>query len=259
MKILITGGKGYIASCLHEDLAKIHEVTRITRRDLDISISSHVNTFFEDKYFDVVIHCAVTGGSRLVKDDWSVLDDNLSMYYNLLNVRSHYKKMIHFGSGAEIFASNTPYGLSKLVISKSIEEIRDFYNLRIFAVFDENELDTRFIKANIIRYINKQPIVIHSDKTMDFFYMKDLIKLVHYYINNDPSNNQIDCVYKHKSKLSNIADIINSASDYKVDVSITNPVQSSDYCGTSSAEDLIDCVGLHNGIIETYNKLKWHQ
>jgi nucleoside-diphosphate-sugar epimerase len=113
-----------------------------------------MNNFFQSKHFDVVIHCAVQGGSRLKKDSYKDMDINLVMYYNLLQHKPHYDKLIHFGSGAEVFNSEDPYGLSKKVIANSISEIDNFYNIRIFAVFDENELDTRFIKSNIKRYLN---------------------------------------------------------------------------------------------------------
>ena len=139
-----------------------------------------MNEFFQNKYFDVVLHCAVMGGSRLKEDGWNIMDVNLCMYYNLLQCSPHYKKLISFGSGAELYTQNTPYGLSKYVIRQSILEKENFYNLRIFAVFDENELNTRFIKTNIKNYINKKPITIYQDKYMDFIYMPDLIKIINY-------------------------------------------------------------------------------
>ena len=49
------------------------------------------------------------------------------------------------------------------MIRQSILEKENFYNLRIFAVFDENEWDTRFIKTNIRHYINKKPILNLKD------------------------------------------------------------------------------------------------
>ena len=149
MKILITGANGYVGKSLYNDLKDKYEISTLTRDKCDLTNSSDVDFYFLDTWFDVIIHCAMKGGSRLHQDDWSVMDDNLSMYYNLLNQQSHFKKFIHFGSGAEIYSQNDPYGLSKHVIRQSILNKDNFYNLRIFGVFDKNELDTRFIKANI--------------------------------------------------------------------------------------------------------------
>jgi hypothetical protein len=59
-----------------------------------------------------------------------------------------------------------------------------FYNIRILAVFDENELEYKFVKSNVNNYINKKDIFIFQNKYMDFFHMEDLIILIKHYINN---------------------------------------------------------------------------
>ena len=254
MKILITGGNGYIARSLYNTFKDKYEITSITRQDFDLSDPSKTIKYFSDKYFDVVIHCAVSGGSRLKQETWGDMDGNLKMYYNLMNCKNKFGKLIHFGSGAETNAPETPYGISKRVIANSISEINNFYNIKIFGVFDENELDTRFIKGNIKRYINKEPIIIHQDKFMDFFYMKDLISLVDYYINNDNIPKQIDCSYAGLYKLSEIANIINDLDEHKVDIKIENSTLAPSYYGL--ANSLLNYVGLKQAIKEVYNKLK---
>lgn len=259
-RVLITGGNGYLAKSIKKHFERIYDVTTISRKDFDLTIQESCNKFFDFSYrFDVVIHCAVSGGSRLKKDDWSIMDDNLKMYYNLLNNKEKFGKLIHFGSGAEVFKSNEPYGMSKKVIAKSMENKIDFYNIRIYAVFDENELDSRFIKTCIINYINKKPIEIHQNKFMDFFYMKDLLKVIEYYIeSHNPIYNNFECSYRNSSvTLLDIANFINALSDHKVEIRIHNEGFSEEYKAgyfpISSVET--EYIGLHNGIIETYNKI----
>ena len=254
MSILITGGNGYIAKSLYNSLKDKYNVTRITRQDFDLTNSSETLKYFSDKCFDVIIHCAVSGGSRLRPDSWNDMDNNLKMYYNLLNCKGRFKKLIHFGSGAETNAPESPYGLSKKVIANSILKQDNFYNIKIFGVFDENELDTRLIKGNIKRYINKESIVIHQDKFMDFFYMKDLISLVDYYINNDNPPKQIDCSYDKLYKLSDVANTINTLNNYKVDIKIEKEGIDLPYYGMANV--LLGFIGLEQGIKEVYNKLK---
>jgi GDP-L-fucose synthase len=253
MKILITGGNGYIAKNLYNIFKDKYDVTCITRQDFDLTDSFETLKFFNNKEFDVVLHCAVSGGSRLRPDTWGDMDNNLKMYYNLLNCKNKFKKLIHFGSGAETNAPESPYGLSKRVIANSISETDSFYNIKIFGVFNENELDTRFIKGNIKRYINKEPIVIHQDKFMDFFYMKDLISLVDYYINNITPK-QVDCSYVSLYKLSEIASMINNLDDYKVDIQIEKEGIALSYYGVANI--LLNFIGVEEGIKEIYNKLK---
>lgn len=258
MNILITGGEGYIASSLKNFLKDNHVVTSISRKDFDLTNSQNLNKFFECKYYDIVFHCAVVGGSRLKSDSYFEMDNNLKMYYNLHQLKDkHFKKLITFGSGAEIYSSHTPYGFSKQVIAKSISETENFYNLVIFALFDYNEFDSRFIKINLKRYINKKPIIIHQDKYMDFFYMEDFLKIIDYYIKNDQCPKSINFSYDKKYKLSDIAKHINELSNYKVDIIIENDEIGLKYNSESNFSQFgLKLYGLEEGIKKTYNLLR---
>jgi len=253
VSILITGGNGYIAKSIYNALYKFYDITSITRKDFDLENTQAVNDWFKDKTFDVVIHTAIQGGSRLKREDQSVIDSNLNMFNNILINKDKFKKLISFGSGAEIHATKTPYGKSKSIINDIIKKEPNFYNIRIFAVFDENELDTRFIKSNLLKYINKEPLLLHANKLMDFFYMKDFINLIKYYIDNNDLPKQIDCSYKHKKSLVEIANYINTLNNYSVPINLEKDVIIGDYCGISDLS--IDIIGLEKGIQEVYNKL----
>jgi GDP-L-fucose synthase len=255
MKILITGGNGYIAKSLYNALKDKYDVTSITRQDLDLTDGEAVIQWFKDKHFDVVIHCAVKGGSRLKADTFADMDRNLCMYYNLLQCQSHYDKFIQFGSGAELLQKDTPYGLSKHVIRQSMLEKNRFYNIRIYGVFDENELDTRFIKANMHRYIKKEPMLI-QDKKMSFFYMQDLITLVKYHITADPREliSESNCAYVASTSLMDIANMINELDYYKVPIYMdTQP--GVDYESTLGVPYGLDYIGLKQGIKTVYDNL----
>jgi len=256
MKILITGTNGYVGKSLYNALKDKYEVTTATRDKCDLNNLNQVNDFFKDKYFDVVLHCAVKGGSRLQQDNWNIIDDNLSMYYNLLKNQSHFKKFIHFGSGAEIYSKDSPYGLSKHVINQSMLGKNNFYNLRIFGVFDENELDTIFIKANIKSYINKEQIEIHEAKFMDFFYMPDLIRVVEYYINEENLPKEFDCVYSENYySLFRLANLINELDDFEVKI-VYEGKNGNDYVSKYRISLPIEFIGLEQGIKQMYNKLR---
>lgn len=257
MKILITGGNGYIAKSLSKGLwessSKL-DITLITRQDFDLTDREATNKWFKGKYFDAVIHTAIKGGHRLTPDSGEVFYQNLQMFYNLYYNKHHFNKLIHFGSGAELGQPFTPYGLSKKIINDLIQSELGFYNIRIFGVFDKNELDTRFIKSNIKRYINKEPIIIHQNKHMDFFYMKDLVFLVDYYIKENHLPKVAECSYQEKYTLLDIANIINQLSDYKVPIEQLDFAIGDSYIGVTTPD--LKFLGLKQGILETYHKLK---
>jgi len=254
LKILITGGNGYIARGLYNNLKDRYHLTIATRQNFDLSSYDATCEWFNERQFDVVLHTAISGGSRLHEDDSVVLQQNLAMYNNLLVNKHHFKKLISFGSGAEMFLRDTPYGTSKNKIAESIENTENFYNLRIFGVFDENELLTRFIKANILRYIKKEPMIIHTNKIMDFLYMQDLISTVEYYMTDTHLAKHINCCYEEKYTLKTIANMINSLDTHKVPIITENKTQLEFYCGDSGLSS-IDIVGLPQGIQNTFRAL----
>ena len=257
MKILITGGNGYVAKSLYRALSNKYDVVSITRKDFDLTNRQLTDQWFQGKHFDVVIHTAIKGGSRLTEDSGEVFYQNLKMFYNLYYNRDKFDKLIHFGSGAELGTPSSPYGLSKKIINDLTKYKHGFFNLRIFAVFDENELDTRFIKANIKRYINKEKIVIHQNRYMDFFYIPDLITLVNEYIigNAHTSLSKVtECSYREKFTLYDIAQIINQLSDYKVPIEVLDPSEGASYIGNTPPVKRF--IGLKKGIEQVYNQLK---
>ena len=256
MKILITGGNGYIAQSLEKGLSLFpYDITCVTREDFDLTDKEATDKWFTDKYFDVVIHTAIKGGSRLKPDTGEVFYQNLQMFYNLYYNKFHFSKLIQFGSGAELGQPTTPYGLSKKII-KDICNIEDnFYNIRIFAVFDENELDTRFIKSNIKRYLKGEDLYVFAEKKMDFFYMKDLIKLVNFYIKNDNPPKIIDCTYNKSPFLTQIASLINDQGGLRRRIRQEWIGDFPSYSGTFTNLG-IDYIGLEQGIKEVYSKLK---
>ena len=254
MKILITGSNGYVATSLIPFLQKDNELVKTNRQNLDLKNEKDVDLFFaRNGFFDAVIHTAVEGGSRLKKDSSEILDNNLNYYYNLEKNKRNYNKFIHFGSGAEIYNNDSYYGLSKKVIRESMLYKKNFFNIRIFGVFDDNELPTRFIKKSITNYINKKPIEIHEDKKMDFFYMKDLISLVNFYLKSSDPLKEIDCCYDYSYSLSHIAQYINSLSDHEVDI-VNHEKKAKDYIGEYKNLN-IDYKGLKRGIKETFDRI----
>ena len=255
MKILITGSNGYVASSLIPFLQKGNELIKTNRQNLDLKNEKDVDLFFaRNGFFDAVIHTAVEGGSRIKNDTSEILDNNLNYYYNLLKNKSNYNKFIHFGSGAEIHNSDSYYGLSKKVIRESIQHKENFFNIRIFGVFNHNELPTRFIKSSINKYINKNPIDIHKDKKMDFFYMKDLISVVDFYLTNESAPKEFDCSYKRHYKLSEIASIINCLSGHRVDIKYDKEGLDSNYTGIYKELGL-KYIGLKKAIREVYENI----
>ena len=255
MKILITGGNGYIARSISNALWDKYHIIAPGKGELDLTDKSSVDKFFENKYFDVIIHTAIKGATTPRDPDETISFWNLVMFYNLLSKKDQFKKLINIGSGAERYLVDTPYGYSKNIINKLVHRYDNFYTLRVYGVFDENENDTRFIKSSIKKSISNEAIVVHQDKLMDFIYMPDLVSMISYYIEGNDLIKEVDCIYDDTVSLSNIAKQVNKLSINKVPINIKDPLPGQNYIGTYS--DLpIALIGLEQGIKNVYNKLK---
>ena len=270
MKILLTGSNGFLGSNILHKLEG-YDITAITRDNLDLCNTEETDLFFSNNKFDIVIHCAINGGNRLVADDYYCLHQNTLMALNLQKNKSSFNKLIHFGSGAELNRDldisgyknniynrvpNDFYGLSKNIIARIFDSEPNFYNLRIFNVFAENEAARRMIKSNITNYIQDNPIVIHQDKLMDFFYIDDFISILKSYIDDKCSIKDIDCVYREKFSLSQIAYMINHLANHKVPVIINSETKGNSYTGNYCIfYDQINFLGFEYGIRKVYESL----
>jgi dTDP-4-dehydrorhamnose reductase len=264
MKILITGSNGYLGEKLLSELKKDYTIIAPKKSELDLTDSDQVDKFMKNKFFDWVIQCAIIGGRRLDIDDSRTTYHNLKIFFNLMNNRESFKKMINFSSGAEFdrrkeinnetnnLLNSFPvdyYGMSKNIISKLIKDY-PYYNLRLYGIFGPGEKDDRFIKMCIKNSKIEKNIVINNDKFFDFFYVEDLLKIIKSLISNKMQqiNFDFDVVYKEKLRLSQIANYINELSNNKAQVLIENS-ESNSYTGTyNKSFDNLNLVGLKDGI-----------
>jgi GDP-L-fucose synthase len=277
MNILVTGANGFIGSNIIKLLSNDTNFKFFNgnRNFIDLYSIDSIERYLDKNQIDTVIHCAIEGGSRLKQDTSDMLYKNILMYENLIKFSHKYKMFINFGSGAEFDRkqniSNVNeceifniiptdfYGLSKNVISKLSSHNPIILNLRIFGCFYYNELSTRFIHNNINNYINKKPIVIHQDRYMDFLYIEDLVNIITYFLKNTVTNyTDINMSYLKKYKLSDIANIINELSSYKVDINVENENFGFNYTGNGELLNSLNLKlkGLEIGIEECYSNIK---
>lgn len=207
-RLLITGGNGFIAKNLKEQLSSDFLIDAPTRNELDLLDSEKVFNYMKTNRFDVVIHAATYDAApkNSLKDPAKVLENNLKMFFNIVRCRKFFHKMIYFGSGAEFGRKNwipkmkedyfdryvpeDQYGFSKYVMTRYTLESERIINLRLFAVFGKYEdWAYRVISNFCCKVLLDLPIVIPQNKRFDFLFVNDLVRIVKWFINND-------CQYK---------------------------------------------------------------
>ena len=276
-KILFTGGNGFIGRQIIPLIEGAgYDVVRPRSTQVRLEVDEEVATLFSDgQHYDAIIHAAIVGGRRDVDDDWGVMHTNLNMFETLYKYIDHTDMFINLDSGASYgrpapvpepspqdfgqVIPGDPYGFSKYIIAKRVLADPKGVNLRIFGCFGEHEESTRFFSTNINRYIDHQPIQLIKDRKMDFIYADDLYKIIKYYLDatDYPSHvcltRDVNCVYDRKYMLSDIAEMINCLSSYKVDIHSEGQYPVFPYTGKANKLP-IEYDGLVNGIRKVYEK-----
>jgi nucleoside-diphosphate-sugar epimerase len=198
-RVCVLGAGGFIGKNLILETGW----TGVTRQDLDLLDQDAVEKYFKAHTYDVVIHCASVGGSRLKKDEGEVVFKNVMMFENI--VRVFKGKLICFSSGAALRGNppSDPYGLSKWLIDRRIETMPNAYSLRIWGCYGPGELPTRF--SSICK--RKGHIIIDQDRYFDFVSIDTVCEIVRQYAT---SNKQLvkycNLVYPEKLLLSQWAE-----------------------------------------------------
>lgn len=173
-RVCVLGAAGFIGKNLLRDT----DWTGVTRQELDLTDPEAVKEYFRKHEYDVVIHCAVIGGSRLRSDDGEVFYKNLLMFENV--VVAFKGKIIYFSSGAALRGNppSDPYGMSKWLIDRRIETLPNAYSLRIWGCYGPGEPSTRF--SAVCK--KEGHVIINQDKYFDFIDVEDVRKIVNEYV-----------------------------------------------------------------------------
>ena len=225
MHILITGGSGFIGRNLAEQLASTYEVLAPSSAELDLLNEQAVREYLGRHSFDVIVHTATTRSNRRLVAPPDLLDRNCRMFFNLLRNQGRFGKMIHFGSGAEYdrfqvparvredyFDTRVPrdaYGFSKYICARYIDRSDRIVDLRLFGVFGAYEDYTvRFISNACCRALKGLPIVLRQDVVFDYLYVKDLVKLTMWFIENNARHKAYNICSGRAVALSELARVI---------------------------------------------------
>ncbi len=173
-RVCVLGAAGFVGKNLLRDT----DWVGVTRQELDLTDPEAVKEYFRKHEYDVVIHCAVIGGSRLRPDDGEVFYKNLLMFENV--VVAFKGKLIYFSSGAALRGNppSDPYGMSKWLIDRRIETLPNAYSLRIWGCYGPGEPSTRF--SAVCK--KEGHVVINQDKYFDFIDVEDVRKIVQEYV-----------------------------------------------------------------------------
>jgi UDP-glucose 4-epimerase len=239
--------------------------------ELDLTDSKKVKDYMEDINPDVVIHTAMEGTGKLT-DTYENFLNNMKMFDNLLANDRPGRTTFLFGSGAEFDRSKAIkkvsenegllrwpydfYGLAKSIQTRRMYEFQDAFTLRLFGCFGPYEDNTRFIKRAILNTLAEEPIEIHQDREMDFFYVEDVGRTITHILKHGCMNRNINLVYQTKHTLKYIAKDVASFFEYsKIAVNKKGMADSYSGKGDRLSGMQVPLLGLHRGINEMVSQL----
>ncbi len=253
MKILITGGNGFIAKSLFEQFRIKYDVLALNRNELDLLNTYGVYKYLSRNHFDVIIHTATYDAAPVFskKDPLKVLENNLKMFFNIVRNEKSFKKFIYFGSGAEFdrkhwhpkmsedyfdnYVPQDQYGFSKYLMTKYTLLSKNIYNLRLFGVFGKyDDWRYRFIPNACCHAVLNKPIVIKKNNIFDYMYIDDLVKIVDWFINNKPKEKVYNVCTGTAYEFRILAEKIVEISGKKLDIIIKDSNNVQEYSGDNS-------------------------
>ena len=200
MKILLTGGGGFIGRNVREHLSRDHEVLAPTHTELDLTDDLAVDAWFDEHGVDAVVHSAVRPGHRAAQDPSRQLWSNLRMFFNIERNRDSYGRLVFLSSGAVYDTRDSlvnveevqlgmsvpedEHGLSKYAIARFIEALgarsgSRIVELRLFGVFGRYEdYGIRFISNAICRALTDLPITLRQDRRFSYLFIDDLMPVL---------------------------------------------------------------------------------
>lgn len=270
MKLLITGGSGFIGRNLVEYFAARYEVSAPSFAELNLLDAQAVRKYLCTNHFDVIIHTATVRSNRRLASPPDLLDRNCRMFFNLARNDGLFGKMIHFGSGAEYNRAGLParvreeyfdtcvptdpYGFSKYICAKYIGRVDRIVNLRLFGVFGKYEDYTvRFISNACCRALKGLPIVIRQDVVFDYLYARDLAKITEWFVSHEPRHKAYNVCSGAGMSLTKLASIVVETSGRNPEVIVATGGLAPEYTadnalllneiGGHTLSKMPDCIG----------------
>lgn len=277
MKLLITGGSGFIGKAFIKRYKKNFDIVAPTQEQMDLLNARSVEAMFAKNKFDAVLHLA---GAADRASASTIEADNLIMFKNIqyMSIVHGVKKLIIVGDGLEFdrsrpivdftedrFGDSIPtdgYGLGRYLINILAAKDKITTSLRLFDVYGQGGNSYAINKIVAAGARGKKQIVIDRDKTVSAVSVDDATRVIAEFIKGDYPKGDYNLVAGDKVSYLAIAKAVKRMvrkDGRDIDIVVKRDTPDNEY--TASNAKLLSTVSVRltstmNGVKKLYQDMK---
>ena len=220
MKVLVTGGSGFIGKEFVKRYRKTFDIVAPAKEEMDLLNARSIEQMFTKHKFDAVVHLA---GAAEQPGNSALQADNLIMFKNIqyMSIVHGVKKLLIVGEGAEfdrsrpivdfsedMFGQSIPtdgYGLGRYLINLLASKDKITTCLRLFEVYGTGGGRMPINKIVAAGAKGKSRIVIGRDKTVSAIDVADAVKVIAKFLQGDYPKGDYNLVSGDKTSYLQIA------------------------------------------------------
>jgi UDP-glucose 4-epimerase len=251
MRILLTGGSGFIGRHIAARLRSAHEVLAPTHVELDLADAEAVSRWLAAHRVDAVVHASIKPGHRNAPNRIGMAEQNLRQFFSLARCREDFGRFVVLGSGAA-YGTHRPlvrvketslgeevpideHGFSKYVEAIWLARDSDTVELRPFGVYGPGEdYAIRFLSNASCKALLGMPVTLRRDRLFSYTWAEDLAAVVGAALDDGRQRlapGAYNVTPDEPASLRDLADVVVAASGRHVPVIVAEDGRGPEYSG----------------------------